>query len=132
MVPYRCDWLDENIKNDIMDTMKRRYRIIYFNETVQQDLEAWPMRLRVRYQHLTDRMKVHGGNLGEPHTKAFEDGLIEMRIKGKEGIGRVFYFSVIGFRIVMLHSFIKKSEKTPLKERRIAEKRMKAYKEGIK
>ncbi len=112
--------------------MKQKYRIVYFNEMVQRDLEAWPIGLRTRYHRLTDRMKIYGGNLGEPHTKAFDDGLIEMRVKGKEGIGRVFYFSVIGFRIVMLHSFIKKSEKTPPKERRIAENRMKAYKEGIK
>ena len=112
--------------------MKQKYRIVYFNEDVQRRLEAWPKKLKARFWRLTERMKIHGGNLGEPHTKAFEDGLVEMRVKGMEGIVRVFYFSVIGFRIVMLHSFIKKSEKTPLKERRIAENRMRAYKESIK
>lgn len=42
-----------------------------------------------------------------------------------EGIARVFYCTLVGRRIVMLHSFVKKSQKTPIKERRIAEDRMK-------
>lgn len=66
-----------------------------------------------------------GSNLGMPHTKFLEDGLIELRVKSKEGIARVFYCTLIEKRIMMLHSFIKKSNKTPKKEIQIAKKRMK-------
>lgn len=69
-----------------------------------------------------------GPHLGEPHTKAFGSGLFELRLKGAEGIARVFFCTVIGRRIVMLHSFVKKSAKTPAKELDIAEKRMKEFK----
>lgn len=69
-----------------------------------------------------------GPNLGEPHTKAFGDGLFELRLKGAEGIARVFFCTLVGKRIVMLHSFVKKSERTPLRERVIAETRMKGIK----
>ena len=69
-----------------------------------------------------------GPNLGEPHTKAFGDGLFELRLKGAEGIAGVFFCTLIGKRIVMLHSFIKKSERTPRREREIAETRMKEIK----
>jgi phage-related protein len=48
-----------------------------------------------------------------------------LRLKGAEGIARVFYCTLIGRQIVMLHCFVKKSQKTPIKERKIAEKRMK-------
>ena len=65
-----------------------------------------------------------------PHTKAFGDGLFELRLKGAEGIGRVFFCTLVGKRIVMLHSFIKKSDKTPLREREIAEARLKEVKHG--
>ena len=65
-----------------------------------------------------------GGNLGMPHTRAMSGGLFELRIKGQEGIGRVFYCTLVGQRIVMLHGFIKKSQKTPPKELRIAKRRM--------
>ena len=69
-----------------------------------------------------------GPNLGEPHTKALGDGLFELRLKGAEGIARVFFCTLVGKRIVMLHSFVKKSERTPLREREIAEIRMKEIK----
>jgi phage-related protein len=52
------------------------------------------------------------------------NGLLELRIKGQEGIGRVFYCTLVGKRIVMLHGFIKKSQKTPSKELLIAKRRM--------
>jgi phage-related protein len=66
-----------------------------------------------------------GPNLGEPHTKAFGGGLFELRLKGVEGIARVFFCTLVGRRIVMLHGFVKKSGKTPPRERKIAEVRLK-------
>jgi phage-related protein len=68
--------------------------------------------------------------LGAPHTKAFGNGLFELRLKGAEGIARVFFCTLVGKRIVMLHSFIKKSDKTLLREREMAEVRLKEVKHG--
>ena len=77
---------------------------------------------------LTRRIVALGPNLGEPHTKAFGDGLMELRLKGAEGIARVFFCTLIGKRIVMLHSFVKKSQRTPLRELALAQIRMKEIK----
>jgi phage-related protein len=104
------------------------YTITYYSEAVHAQILALPPTLLARYLSLTDRMASAGPNLGEPHTKAFGNGLFELRLKGAEGIARVFYCTCVGRRIVMLYGFIKKSEKTPLSERRIAEKRMKEIK----
>lgn len=87
-----------------------------------------PDTLAARYIVLTRRMIALGPNLGEPHTKAFGDRLFELRLKGAEGIARVFFCTLVGRRIVMLHSFIKKSERTPSREREVAETRMKEIK----
>lgn len=87
-----------------------------------------PDTLAARYIVLTRRMIALGPNIGEPHTKAFGDGLFELRLKGAEGIARVFFCTLVGKRIVMLHSFIKKSERTPSREREVAETRMKETK----
>nr|WP_268809525.1 type II toxin-antitoxin system RelE/ParE family toxin [Pectobacterium fontis] len=87
-----------------------------------------PTTLQARYSALSIRMLSSGPNLGEPHTKAFGNGLFELRLKGAEGIARVFYCTLVGRRIVMLHSFVKKTDKTPSKERRLAEKRLKEVK----
>jgi len=51
-------------------------------------------------------------------------GLFELRVKSKEGIGRVLYCTQVNKRIVMLHSFIKKTQNTPLKELKVAISRM--------
>jgi phage-related protein len=56
-------------------------------------------------------------------------GLFELRIKAAEGIARVFYCTLVGKRIVMLHQFTKKSEKTPRKELEIARRRMEEVKD---
>lgn len=75
-------------------------------------------------------MEVYGPNLGMPHTRAMGEGLFELRLKAAEGIARVFYCTLIGQRIVMLHQFVKKSEKTPRKELEIARRRMKETKDA--
>jgi phage-related protein len=49
----------------------------------------------------------------------------ELRMKSKEGIGRVFYCILPNQRVIVLHSFVKKTAKTPLKELRIAQTRAK-------
>ena len=66
--------------------------------------------------------------LGSPYTKPLGEGLFEIRAKGKEGIGRSFFCMVKGKEVIILHSFIKKSQKTPKKEMKIASKRLKEVK----
>ncbi len=63
-----------------------------------------------------------------PHTQPMKDGLFELRMKSREGIGRVFYCTLVNKRIVMLHSFIKKTQKTPSRELKVAISRMKEVK----
>jgi phage-related protein len=104
------------------------YTIAYYSDAVQNQILDLPDTLAARYIVLTRRMLALGPNLGEPHTKAFGEGLFELRLKGAEGIARVFFCTLVGRRIVMLHSFVKKSDRTPLRERQVAELRMKEIK----
>ena len=66
------------------------YAIGYYSEAVQNEILNLPETLAARYIMLTRRMVALGPNLGEPHTKAFGEGLFELRLKGAEGIARVF------------------------------------------
>lgn len=104
------------------------YSIIYYSHDVQEDIMNLPVTLQARYIGLTDRMIEHGPNLGLPHTDAFGSGLFELRLKGAEGIARVFFCTMVGQEIVMLHSFIKKTQKTPDKELKLTKQRMKELK----
>jgi phage-related protein len=104
------------------------YSIEYYSEFVQEEILALPDTLAARYVVFTRRIAAVGPNLGAPHTDAFGDGLFELRLKGKEGIARVFFCTLIGRRVMMLHSFVKKTQKTPLREIEVARKRMKEVK----
>ncbi len=99
--------------------------IEYYDEKLQAAVLALPPGILARYVHLTDRMVEYGPDLGMPHTRAMGAGLFELGLKSGEGIGRVFYCTLVGRRILMLHQFVKKTEKTPPKELTIARKRMK-------
>ena len=121
-----------------------KWEIIYYSETVQQNILRFPQGLQVRYDHLTSLMEEFGPNLGMPHTRALGDGLFELRLRAKEGTGRVFFCTItsqvpytgsgsqrstgVNRKIVMLHCFVKKSQKTPKKELNTARKRRSEFK----
>jgi phage-related protein len=100
----------------------KRWSITYHTDAVESFVLSLPEGLLARYLRLTDMMLEFGANLGMPHTQAMNDGLFELRVKGKEGIARVFYCTLVGQRIVMLHGFVKMSQKTPPKELKLARK----------
>ena len=105
-----------------------RWTIAYYSESVQEEILALPAGFLGRYLRYSDRMEIYGPDLGMPHTRSMGDGLFELRLKAAEGIGRVFYCTMVGKKIVMLHQFIKKTDKTPIKELEIARRRMKEIK----
>lgn len=101
------------------------YTIEYYSDAVAAEILALPDSLAARYVVLTRRMVAVGANLGSPHTEAFGDGLFELRLKGADGIARVFFCTLVGRRVVMLHAFVKKTQKTPRSAVEMARKRMK-------
>ena len=100
------------------------WEIVYYSDDLQQTILRFPANLQARYIHLTERMLTFGPHLGMPHTQAMGGGLFELRLKSKEGIGRVFFCTLPAQRIMMLHAFVKKSAKTPAKELKIARQRI--------
>ena len=108
------------------------WRIEYYSDRVEKAVLKLPAGLLARYLHLTDLMLEFGANLGIPHTKSMGGGLLELRLKSKEGIARVFYCTVIEEQIVMLHVFVKKSQKTPRKELETAKRRLKEVKDDTR
>ncbi len=74
---------------------------------------------------LTELMEELGMILRMPHSRSLGDGLFELRPHGREGAARVFYCTMVGKRIMILHMLIKKTSKTPTKELEIARRRQK-------
>jgi phage-related protein len=75
-------------------------------------------------------MEIYGPDLGMPHTRAMGDGLFELRLKSAEGIARVFYCMVVGHNIMILHQYIKKTDKTPARELHKARRRIKEIRDA--
>lgn len=106
------------------------WNVEFFNAGVKREIDAWPRGVRAVFIRIAQRMKSHGPNLGMPFTRAFGNGLFEIRAKGREGIGRAFFCLLIGRNIVILHGYIKKTDKTPQVELETATRRMNEVKHG--
>jgi phage-related protein len=113
---------------DNKDVILMTWQISYYSAKVAAQIEDWPAGVRASFLRITETMVELGPDIGMPHTRAMGAGLFEVRAKGREGIGRAFYCTVVGRRIVILHAIIKKTEKTPVHDVEIARTRLKEAK----
>jgi len=104
------------------------WTVTFFSDRVEAEILKLPAGFVARFVRFAERMEIFGPDLGMPHTRAMGGGLFDLRIKAAEGIARVFYCTVIDRRIVILHQFVKKTDKTPPNELEIARRRMKEVK----
>jgi phage-related protein len=101
------------------------WSVTFFNDHVEAEVVALASGFVARFIRYAERMELFGPDLGMPHTRAMGGGLFELRIKAAEGIAWAFYCRIVDRRIVVLHQFVKKTDKTPRKELEIARRRMK-------
>ncbi|KAA3657075.1 MAG: type II toxin-antitoxin system RelE/ParE family toxin [Calditrichaeota bacterium] len=86
---------------------------------------AFPKGILANLLHIFEMIEEFGPALGNPYTKTLGNGLFEIRAKGKEGIGRSLFCTIKGKKVIILHSFIKKSQKISQNELQLARKRLK-------
>lgn len=106
------------------------FEVGYFDQRLQDEIEAWPVDIFADYLRLVALVEEYGPMLRLPHSRAMGDGLFELRPRGRSGIGRALYCFAIGRKVVVLHGFIKKSQKTPERDLRIARNRAKQVRDG--
>lgn len=95
-------------------------------DVVDDEIEALPAGLQGRLLRLLEMVETLGlEDLHEPHVKHLEGKLWELRAKAAEGIARGLYVTLSGRRVVVLHVFVKKSQKTPPRALALARERMK-------
>ncbi|MBI4847534.1 MAG: type II toxin-antitoxin system RelE/ParE family toxin [Nitrospirae bacterium] len=93
-------------------------------EPASDFLESLSTDARAKVFRLIKLLKDYGVLLKEPYTKQIKGKIRELRIKDSQGAVRILYFTFTGKRFILLHGFIKKTDKTPEREIEIAEKRM--------
>ena len=106
------------------------WQIAFYSTALQAEILRLPAGFVARFLRYAKLTEAYGPDRGMPHTRAMGDGLFVLRLKAAEGIARVFYCTLVGRRIVILHQFVKKTDKTPAKELDTARRRMKEIKHG--
>jgi phage-related protein len=105
-----------------------RWTVHILNAGVEAEIEALPADMQARYLRLADLIEAHGlDRIGAPHVKHLDGKLWELRITGRDGIARVIYVTPAGRRVVVLHAFVKKTQKTPRQALETAIKRLKEF-----
>jgi phage-related protein len=93
------------------------WAVEFLNEEVKASLDAFPLDIRARFQRIVELIQAHGlERVREPYVKHLEGPLWEMRMKGRGGIVRAVYVTAVGKRVVVVHVFEKKTQKTPRRE----------------
>ncbi len=106
---------------------------VVFYETARgnRPAEAWLReqgpKVQARFARIFDLLEEHGTTVREPYVAHLRGKIWEVRVAQDKIQRRLLYFAAPRRRFVMLHGFVKKTQKTPLKEIDIAEQRMRDY-----
>ena len=102
------------------------WTIEFVNRSAEDEIEALPADMIASFLRIGNLIKARGLlEVHEPYVKHLEDKLWEMRLKGEDGIARSIYVAASGKRVVVLRTFIKKTDAIPRREIKLAYKRMK-------
>ena len=89
----------------------------FLDEQVKASLDALPEEIQSSFRRIAELIHVYGlERIREPYVKHLEGPLWEMRLRGGGGIARACYVTAIGKRVVVVHVFTKKTQKTPRRE----------------
>ena len=104
----------------------KKWHVETLDGRVDAELSRLPAKVRARLARIVELIESLGiENVGEPHVRHLDGKLWEIRAKAPEGIGRAIYLARSGRRIVILHAFAKKTQKTPKRHLDTAIERMK-------
>lgn len=93
----------------------------------EAELLAMPADIQARFLHIAELLETFGPQkVGMPHVRPLEGKLWEMRMTGRDGIARAVYVARTGKRLMVLHVFIKKTQKTPRKAIETAHARLRS------
>jgi phage-related protein len=102
-------------------------RSIIFHPKAREEIRRFPKEPRARVGRVLFRLQM-GETLGMPVARPMPSvapGASELRVRGKDGIFRVFYFTAAAKGVLVFHAFAKKTQRTPPLEIELAKKHLK-------
>ena len=102
------------------------WSVVSLSKTVDKELSQLPVDMGGHLVRITLLIEEFGPHaVGMPHVKHLSERLWEIRISGRSGIARCLFYMAPNYEIVIVHAFIKKTQKTPLRSIQTAFQRMK-------
>jgi phage-related protein len=106
-----------------------KWSVEFLDNEVRDSLFALPLDMRAAFERITHLIEDYGlAAMREPYVKHLEGPVWEMRMKGRDGIARAAYITVREKRVVVVHVFRKKTQKTPRRDIETALRRAKEVK----
>ena len=101
----------------------------FVNDTAEAEVAALPRELQSKFLRISDMIEANGlEKMREPYVKHLDGKLWEMRLMGRDGIARSLYVAASGQRVIVLRTFVKKTEKAPRREIELALERARSIK----
>jgi len=98
----------------------------FFSDDAMAELRALPQDMQARFERIVVMIEANGlERMREPYVRHVEGKLWEMRLTGRDGIARSLYVTASGRRVVVLRTFVKKTQKAPRREIGLALERAK-------
>lgn len=94
---------------------------------VREFIDSLDPRSQRKFFFVKSLLEEFGQRLLFPHAKYIGDGIFELRFIGQEGSIRVLYFFFSREKVIFTNGFVKKTNKVPAKEKRLAMVRRKIF-----
>jgi len=102
------------------------WSFVFVSAEAKAELDALPADVRASFGRIVRLIQTVGlERVREPYIKHIEERIWEMRLRGRDGIARALYVTASGRRLVILRTFVKKTQKTPRREIELARRRAK-------
>lgn len=113
-----------------------KFEVIFYEKEngdcpVEEFLDSLDKSMRAKLIGLLQLLEEKGIQVREPYSKPVDDGIFEIRCQVGNNITRVLYFFYYEGKIILTNGFVKKTQKTPPNEIRLAKERRENYKKRI-
>ena len=103
------------------ESMQEKFDVLFYekedgSEPAKEFLNSLDKKMLAKMTRTIAVLQTNGPSLREPYSKSLEGGIFELRAKVGSDISRVLYFFFIDQQIILTNGFIKKTNRTPIRE----------------
>ena len=116
-----------NLKRREVRVTEEKFQVEFFEtdkgtKPAIEFLNGLDTKMRAKVLRLLALLEENGNSLREPYSKPLGDDIFELRAKVGSDITRMLYFFYYHGRIIVTNGFVKKTQKTPTQDKKLAKK----------